>query len=191
MPRHPHAESEWGILEVAYTDEFGRVAPDVYASAGRLWQKAQSYTAQLLDNNDPARVRTLLIKSAAQVTRARDEKAHQIRELDGYLFQTFKNIVRAELEKANNRLRIEAEANLGAELRGQVETVERRILLDDLVGRMDEWTRAVYEWLTLGYTFDEIGRQLGLSDKALSNKYHRRLEILMKQVKDISYLRDS
>jgi hypothetical protein len=184
MPRPPHATLDWGILETDYTDEFGRVAPDVYAAAGRVWQQAQSYASRVLPGSDTARVRTLLLKSAAQVTRARDRKQGQIVELDAYLFQTFKRAVLAELDKDNNRNRFECEAQLDAELRGQVDNVERRILLDEMVAAMDGWTRDVYEWLTLGYTFDEIARHLGMSYTVLNNKYHRRIESLTKQIKE-------
>jgi hypothetical protein len=188
MPRHPHATLDWGTLETAYTDEFGRVAPDVFAAAGRLWQQAQAYASHILPDNDPALIRTLLIKSAARVTRAREEQSQPITELDGYLFQTFKHVVLAALEKDNNRLRFETEAEINAELHGQIDNVERRILLNEIVAAMDEWTREVYEGLTLGYTFTEIGRQIGLSGKALSNKFRRRIESLMEQNKDRSSL---
>ena len=184
MSLHPHAVSDWGTLEATYTDEYGRVAPDVYAAAGRLWQRAQGYATRVLTDGDPARVRTMLLKAAAQVTRIRDEKSQQIGALDGYLFQTFKRVALAELEKDGNRRRFETQARIDAELRGQVETVERRILLGELVAAMDDWTRDVYEWLTLGYSFDEIGRQLGMGGKALSNKYHRRIDGLMRRIKE-------
>jgi hypothetical protein len=186
MPQHPHATFDWGTLNTVYTDEFGQIAPDVFAAAGRLWQQAQGYAAHVFPNDDPARVRTLLLKAAAQVTRARDEKAHPINELEGYLFQAFKHVVLAELQKESNRLRFETQAHLNAELRGQIETVERRILLKEIVAAMDEWTREIFDYLTLGYSFDEIGHGKGLNGKALSNKFHRRIKSLMKQIKGFS-----
>lgn len=184
MLPHPHVALDWGTLKSDYTDEFGRVAPDVYAAAGRLWRQAQNYAGDVLHDTDPARVRTLLLKSAAQVTRVRDEKSQQISELDGYLFKTFKRGVCDELEKDGNRRCYETEAHLYAEMRGQVDNVERRILLNEIVAQMDEWTRSVYQWRTLGYNFDEIGRHVGLSEKAVSNKYQRRTESLMKHFKE-------
>jgi DNA-directed RNA polymerase specialized sigma24 family protein len=182
MPRYPHSTPEWGTLDIGYTDEFGPIAPDLYASAGRIWRQSQDYAERVLPASDQARTRTLLLKAAAQVTRARDEKAHQINELDGYLFQTFKRVILAELEKDNNRLRFETEAHVDAEWHAQATNVERRILLNELVTAMDEWTRGVFQWLTLDYSFEEIGQHLGINAKVVRNKYNRHLAMLLKQV---------
>ncbi|MCA1636709.1 MAG: hypothetical protein LC802_24350 [Acidobacteria bacterium] len=183
MPRHPHPTPDWGTLEIGYTDEFGAVAPDVYMSAGRVWRKAQDYAARVLHDFDEARARTLLLKAAAQTTRARDENPHRIDELDGYLFQTFKRVVLAELQKDNNRRRFEGEAHIETEWHAQSSNVERRILLGELVAAMDEWTRSVFEWLALDYNFDDIARHLGTDVKVLRNRYNRRLTSLMKQIR--------
>ncbi len=183
MPRHPHPTPDWGTLEIGYTDEFGAVASDVYASAGRVWRKAQDYAARVLQDFDEARARTLLLKAAAQTTRARDENSHRIDELDGYLFQTFKRVVLAELQKDNNRRRFESEAHIETEWHAQASNVERRILLGELVAAMDEWTRGVFEWLALDYSFDDIARHLDMDVKVLRNRYHRHLTSLMKQIK--------
>jgi AraC-like DNA-binding protein len=183
MPRHPHPAPQWGTLEYAYTDEFGAVAPDVYAAAGRIWHQSQDYAARVLLDSDPARTRTLLLRAAAQVTRARDERSHRINELDGYLFQTFKHIILAELEKDINRHRFETVAQLDEEWHAQADNVERRILLNELVEAMDEWTRNIFEWLTLDYTFDDIARRLGMNSRVVRTKYNRHLDRLMKQIK--------
>jgi hypothetical protein len=47
---------------------------------------------------------------------------------------------------------------------------------------MDEWTRSVFEWLTLDYSFDEIAHHLGMDTKILRNKYNRHVKALVKQV---------
>lgn len=179
MPRHPHPTPDWGTLEIGYTDEFGHIAPDIYKAAGRIWQRAQDYASRVL--RDDARARTMLLKAASQVTRARDERGHHVNELDGYLLQTFKRVVLAELEKDDNRRRFESDAGFRADWHAQASNVERRILLDEIVGLMDEWTRSVFEWLTLDYTFDEIARHLGMSPKVLRNKYHRHVNALIEQ----------
>lgn len=179
MPRHPHPTPDWGTLEIGYTDEFGHIAPDIYKASGRIWGRAQDYASRVLQ--DDARARTLLLKAAAQVTRARDEKAREIVELDGYLLRAFKRVVLAELEKDYNRRRFESEAVVEADWHTQASNVERRILLAEIVSLMDEWTRSVFEWLTLDYTFDEIARHLGMSPKVLRNKYNRHVNALIKQ----------
>jgi hypothetical protein len=182
MPRHPHPTPDWGTLAIGYTDEFGKVAPDVYETAGRIWRRARDFAQRVLQDADEARARTLLLKAASQVTRARDERGHHVNELDGYLLQTFKRIVLAESERDDNRRRFESEAGLGTEWRSQASNVERRILLAEIVSLMDAWTRSVFEWLTLDYTFDEVARHLGMNPKVLRNKYHRHVSALIKRV---------
>lgn len=182
MPRQPHPIPDWGVLETGYTDEFGAIAPDVYAAAGRLLRQAQDYATRVLRDSDEARARNMLLRAAAQVTRARDERAIRVNELDAYLLQTLRRVVLTELEKDNNRRRFEAEAYVEADWRVQAKTVERRLLLDELVNAMDAWTRSVFEWLALDYSFDEIARHLGVSVKVLRNRYNRRLTALRKQI---------
>ncbi len=182
MPRHPQPTSDWGALEIGYTDEFGVVASDVYAAAGRVWQRAQVYAMRVLHDSDDARARTLLLKAAAQTTRARDEKSRRIDELEGYLFQTFKRMVLAEFEKDNNRRRFETNSHFETEWQSQASNVERRILLGELVAAMDEWTRDVFEWLALDYSFDDIARHRGMNVKVLRNRYNRHLTALMKRL---------
>jgi hypothetical protein len=180
MSSHPYPD--WNTLDRAYVDEFGPIAPDVYASAGDLWPQACGYASRILLDNDLARTRTLLLKAAAQVTRARDEKGAQINELNGYLFVTFKHVVHAELEKDKNRRHFEARVSPDVELRGQAENVERRILLNEIVAEMDEWTRKVFYWRTLDFTFDEIGRSLDENPKVVRNRFQRRVSRLIKRM---------
>lgn len=181
MPRQPHPTPDWGTLEIGYTDEFGTVAPDVYEAAGRVWRRARDFAQRVLRDADDARARTLLLKAASQVTRARDERGQHVDELDGYLLQAFRRVVLAESEKDDTRRRRESEAVLNTEWRSQASNVERRILLEEIVGMMDGWTRSVFEWLALDYSFDEIARHLGMNTKVLRNKYNRHVSALIKQ----------
>lgn len=173
---------EWGALEDRYADEFGFIAPDVYAASQRVWPQARERANRTLAENDAARAQTLLLKAAAQVTRARDERHARLRDLDAYLFKTFKRVLFAEAEKDDNRRRFERQAQLETELRGQAENVERRILLSEIVGLMDEWTRSVFEWLTLGYTFEEIGRRLDTDPKVVRNRFRRHLSRIARRI---------
>jgi DNA-directed RNA polymerase specialized sigma24 family protein len=182
MPRQPHPTHDWGTLEISYTDEFGTVAPDVYEAAGRVWRRARDFAQRVLRDADDARARTLLLKAASQVTRARDEKGNQVDELEAYVLQTFRRVVLAESEKDDNRRRFESEAGFEAGWHAQASNVERRILLAEVVDIMDDWTRSVFQWLTLDYSFDEIARHLGMNTKVLRNRYNRHLKALMKEV---------
>jgi hypothetical protein len=131
MPRCPHPAPDWGTLEIGYRDEFGSIATDVYAAAGRVWGRARDYAARVLHDFDDARARTMPLRAAAQVTRARDEKSREISALDAYLFQTFRRVVLAELEKDDNRHRLESEACYVAEWDAQASNVAPDIARGD------------------------------------------------------------
>ncbi|HZI19286.1 MAG TPA: sigma-70 family RNA polymerase sigma factor [Pyrinomonadaceae bacterium] len=176
MPSRQDAETD--AIETAYADEFGLVAPDVYACANEIRARARGYAARVLSDNDAARADTLLLKAAAQVTRHLGGDPGGVTHLRGYLFRTFRRVLLAELEKDDNRRRFESRSAADAELRGQAENVERRILLGEIVKAMDPWTREVFEWLTLDYSFEEIARHLGAKPKAVRNRFYRRLERL-------------
>jgi hypothetical protein len=67
MPRS--IRSAWSQLDCEYTDEHGRIAPDIYHAAGRLRQQALSFARSSL-GDDEEQAQALLLRAAAQVTRA-------------------------------------------------------------------------------------------------------------------------
>jgi predicted regulator of amino acid metabolism with ACT domain len=93
-------------------------------------------------------------------------------------------VILAELEKDNNRRRFESEAHLDLEWQAQATNVERRVLLNQIVRAMDDWTRNVFEWLTLDYSFKEIAQHLGMNHKVLRNKYDRHIRALIRQIRE-------
>jgi DNA-directed RNA polymerase specialized sigma24 family protein len=174
--------TNWPPLETGYTDEFGPIDAEAYQVAGHLWRQAESFARSKL--GDEANGLRLLLKAAAQVSRLRAQQPDQITNLTAYLQQTYKRLVLAELEKENGHRQREEELarELSSLLCSPSEELDRKILIQQLVRRMDEWTRQVFEWLALGHSFEEIGRALGRSPHATRNKYHERLKRLMQQI---------
>lgn len=105
--RHLHPTSDTGTLDVKYTDESGTVSPDIYAAAGRVWRRAQTFYASVIKDMDDAHARVLLFRASTQVTRDSTERGWEVNELDDYILQVFKRLVLAELEKDNGSHRIE------------------------------------------------------------------------------------
>src|SRR2546428_13774684 len=91
-------------IATAYLDEWGAVAPEVYQEVVSLREQAESYARATLRNDDIGR--TLLAKAAAMVTRALEDRHEPITNLQAYLFQTYKRLVLAELDKERERARI-------------------------------------------------------------------------------------
>src|SRR5205814_4182664 len=80
--------------------------------------------------------------------------------------------VLAELEKVNgHRTRDVAAAEILRPLSSEARDIERHILVAELVHRMDPWAREVFENLTLGYSFDEIGQALRSNPHVVRNRF--------------------
>jgi len=172
----------WPPLESAYTDEFGHIEPEVYKAAGSLWSRAERYALSKL--GDAATGLRLMIRAVALVSRKHAAPQEPIANLTAYLFQTYKHLVLAELEKENGHRRREAERR--AELEPKPSTVpadlDRKILLEQITRRMDEWMREVFELLILGYSFEEIGEARGKDAHGIRTKYNKQLHQLTNQL---------
>lgn len=177
-----HAATIWPTLETAYTDEFGDIDPEVYAAAGRLWRQGERYALSAL--GDASTGLRLMLKAAAIVSRRRTLPDDHITNLSAYLFQTYKHLVLAELEKENGHRQREKDRQTEIEAISVslAEDVDRKILIQQIIRRMDEWMREVFELLTLGHSFEEIGKLRGQNAHALRTKFNRHLKRLTKQI---------
>jgi hypothetical protein len=167
----------WPSLETGYVEEFGPVDPEVHRAAGDVWPRAEHVALDLL--GDSGAGHRLLKRSVAAVSVLPRDRREKIRDLRGYLFQTYKRLVLAELEKMNGHRDHDVEA---AEIlrpsSGNASEIERQILVAQLVHRMDPWAREVFENLTLGYSFDEIGKALGSNPHVIRNRFRLALRRL-------------
>ncbi|MDT5296304.1 MAG: hypothetical protein QOJ76_3184 [Acidobacteriota bacterium] len=173
----------WPPLDVEYTDEFGLIAPEVYAAAGQLWLKGEKYALSTI--GDGAAGLRLMIKAAALVSRRLAAPDHAIENLGAYLFQTYKHLLLAEMERRNGHRQRDLERHAAlseAGLNADAEELERRILLQQIVARMDGRMRETFELLTLGYSFEEIGRLRRENGHALRTKFNKQLKQLVKHL---------
>ena len=170
----------WPVLKTAYDDEFGLVDPEVHRAAGDLWCPAEHLALDLL--HDSVAGYRLLKQAVAAVSRLAPGRRAQIRDLPAYLFQTYKRLVLAELEKRNaHSTRQLDDADL---LRCPIDAdrIDRDILIHELVGRMDPWSRDVFETLSLGYSFDEIGKALGRNPHVVRNRFRLAIRKLANRI---------
>lgn len=175
----PHAPTLWPPLAEAYVDEFGPIAEDVYECARGLWPRAESFsTTTLRDSHVGLR---LLLKASAQVTHTRSEKQSRIDNLPAYLYRSFKRLVLERLELENGHRRLEAEFMVAPASTGSV-SLDEKILIQQIVRRMDALTREVFEFLLLGYTFEEIAKEEGRDANVLRAIYSKRIRRLVKRV---------
>lgn len=173
----------WPPFETAYTDEFGRIEPEVYRTAGALWNAyGEQYTLSKLADA-PTGLR-LMLKAAASVSRKHLDPDVHVESLPDYLFKAYKRLVLAELEKQNGHRRRDAERH--AEAASLPDTtaddMDRKILIQQLIRHMDAWMREIFELLILRYTFEEIGKMRGESGHHIRTKFNKRLKRLKKQL---------
>jgi DNA-directed RNA polymerase specialized sigma24 family protein len=180
-----HTEIAWPPLEFGYTDEFGWINSEVYRTAGELWPFAENLARSRL--HDVAAGQRLLLKAAAHVSKALVERPEPIRNLRAYLSVTYKRLILEELKKSG-RTEIfdtaEGIQRINQERSAVVDDMERKILVQELVQRMDDDMRHVFESLMLGYTFEEIAAEQRTPSNVLRSRYHRMLKRLVKQIEE-------
>jgi DNA-directed RNA polymerase specialized sigma24 family protein len=173
----------WPPLEDGYNEEFGWVDPEVYRAAGEVWVSGGHALALKLLQDEATGLR-FMRKAAALVTRRRADAP--IDNLPGYIFQTYRRLLLAELETINAHREREREALDSHELSWMdgsgPEDVERNILVEQLMGLMDEWTREVFELLVIGHSYEFIAGVLGTRSNRVRSKFHKQMKRLMKQV---------
>ena len=168
----------WPAVDQKYLEEFGPVDPTVDQTARELWPHAEHLARELL--HDTAAGYRLLKRAVAAVSRIMADRPNEIEHPVAYLFQTYKRLVLAELEKINGHRVRERGCLVQPSCRDAAASLDRHILVAELVSRMDPWTRNVFEALVLGYTFDEIGHALGSNPHVVRNRFR----LSLRRVKD-------
>jgi DNA-directed RNA polymerase specialized sigma24 family protein len=178
------ATLKWPPLDITYTDEFGDIDSEVYRAAGDLWPDAEAFALKVL--HDSAAGLRLLLKAAAAVSRIKGQPDHRIDHLAAYLFQTYKRLVLAQAEKENARRLREAEksADMFGSYLVALPDLEQRLYVEEVVGRMDQWTSMVFGLLVIGLTFEEIGRALELNPHTARIKFRRQCRKIAGQLGD-------
>lgn len=169
----------WPTYDCGYQDTEGYIDPDVYRTAGELWTQAKELAASEL--NDEADGISLMLKAAAYVTKRRESGSEPIENLKSYLFKVYQRL----LWKYRERLRLTSPLDdeliepFVATFEGAVndpsKSVERRILLQEICSRMDDWTLEVFQLLSVGHTFEEIALHLGTQSNQVRSKFSKRI----------------
>lgn len=175
----PHLRINWPQIGESYTDEFGPIAADVYECAGALWPRAESFSVSVL-RDGPAGLK-LLLKASALVTRARAERLTAVENLPSYLFRTYKRLVLEQLEVESGHRRLEAML-MQAPVAGDNDRSDEKILVQQIMRRMDQPMREVFELLLLGYTFEEIAERSGRGANTLRATYSKQIRRLVRSV---------
>jgi DNA-directed RNA polymerase specialized sigma24 family protein len=174
-------------MENGYQDpEFGRIDDDICRVAESIWETGgQKYGGNLLDGDEACALR-LLLKAAAATTRKRAKPGVQIENLDGYLRKAFRRELLAQLEQENSHRRLNEEfrAASNASREPTDNELDEKILIQELMRRMDPWTLNVFRLLTMGHSFEEIAQGQGKEANSVRSRYSKNLQRLKKQIED-------
>jgi len=183
MPNDP--KIEWPVLEAGYQDQYGCINPKVYETAASLWPQAANFARFALHDTEAAH--SLLMKAAASVTHTiNSARTDPIQNLSSYLFTSYKRLV-IEEKRRQERLELVDPASLSEEVtwgENVVEEVERKILVKEIIQKMDPVMRETYEKLALGYSFREIAALRRESSSSVRMRFHRHLHQLIDKVKE-------
>ncbi len=175
--------SNFPTIETAYDEEFGKIDPEVYEAAKTLWLHAEHLAVKLL--HDSPKGMRLMLKAVAKVSRVRENNPSVINNLNSYLFRAYKNLVLAELEQENNRRgkldRWFREREAVFEDSEEVK-INKRILINELRLKMDDWTRDVFDYLRLGYKYDDLVPQYGTAANVIRSKFSKKTAQLMREI---------
>lgn len=159
----------WPPLNAPYIDELGCIDGDVYGAAGKIWPWAAAYSTAIL--GDEACGQLLLLKVCAKITEKRAAGSIEIESLLPYLKTAFKREVLAQLK--HNRL---VDLDPVSEWATQFESdIDRKILIEEMMSRMDPVNRRITELLILGYSFEEIARRDGMQSNAIRSRHSKQL----------------
>ncbi len=172
--------------EICWTDQYGTIAGDVYEVAQQRWPQWERFAEQTL--GDAQLGQQLLMKACANVTRLKAHEPERIAHLAAYLETTWKRLVLAEVEKEQSHQ--QSHQRIGNQLLASesdaAQQIEQQILLQEIVARMDDWTRTVFEYQVLGYTFAEMSPALGQSGHVIRTKFGKKLKKLTRQLAEAS-----
>lgn len=167
--------------EICWTDQYGTIAGEVYEAAQHRWPQMENFARHTLGDLQTAQ--QLLMKACALVTRSLTNEPEHITHLAAYLEVTWKRLVLAELEKERNHQQRQAEIaqDLLRLPSDTVQEIEQQILVQEVVARMDDWTRTVFEYQVLGHSFEEMSQTLGQSAHVIRTKFSKKLKKLKQQ----------
>ena len=179
------SDNSWPPLgDDGYSDEYGRIGPEIYETARQIWPEAERFAVLTL--HDGAAGMTLSMKAAANVTRAYALRPDEIGSLKAYLFKTFKHLVLADMRKMrlHDELLTQAHPTSANLFNTSAEELDKKILIEQLMSAMDVWTRKVFELRVVVYSFDEIGGELGMLGASVWNRFNGSVKDLIRRLRN-------
>jgi DNA-directed RNA polymerase specialized sigma24 family protein len=166
----------------AYFDVEGQIDADIYNFAGELWPQAAALARNTI--NDEAAGQMALARVCARITSARSSGGTQISSLKAYIFRSYKHeIVRLlKIRRLHDLLTANYYEVINESRRDT--DVDRKILIEQILARMDAPNREVFELLVLGYSFEKIAKDKGKRSNVIRSAFSKQLQKIRRELSD-------
>jgi len=167
------------------------------AASAKVWPRVLAFARKELTGKLAAGERkalTLEVWGDTLVSVAETLKRHRgkgaIRDLEGYLFGTFKHRLNRELIKEEKLSEVIESVGSTSEME-RLDSVkdedwepnlEKDLLVQELLRRMDDWMRNVYMDLRFGFKWKDIAKRLGMTQQQVKMRFRRNFERLLREI---------
>src|SRR5215472_501496 len=174
-----------GAIRVSPVDQRGRpISPRVLMAAEQVSRRAMYHAGKLCI--DPAVAANVLEETAAAVSRVLQTKntdRDSIRDLESYLFRAFlRRLNRIKKQELYTARALEVEAFVSRISHDPRRTLERKILVDELLMQFNPMMRDFFCRHLVLSSWREVGRVYGISAHAAESKFSQALQTVKKRL---------
>jgi DNA-directed RNA polymerase specialized sigma24 family protein len=187
----PEPGPEW-VLSGANPRSDSDAESELSKAARSAWPKALAHVRQVQSRNPfdddgilVAEVWESVLQSVSGTLDRMNGRQGEIGDLEAYLLGSFYHRLRRALQKEQRReemIHLVSSAQelevLGKTSHTEQHNIENRLHAQEILDRMDEWSRKVWVAREYGYTWKHIGRVLGIPGDSVMLRFRRRMKIL-------------
>ena len=182
-PKVPYFQTPvWPELQDSYIDEFGDIDIEIYEVARVMWPRVQPRILRMINNVEEGQ--RLMMKATAAVSQRKAAYPERMTNPKAYLLVTFSRLL---LEEHKRQVRYE-ELDVTTDERVMRQPdpnyvdIDEVILIREILERADDWTREIYQYLIIGYTFEELAAARGLKANRLRSMWSKKMFKLKNQI---------
>jgi len=187
----PEAGPEW-VLSGANPRSDSATESELLKAARSAWPKALAHVRQV-QSQDPfdddgilvAEVWESVLQSVSRTLDRLNGRRGEIADLEAYLLGSFYHRLRRALKKEQRREEMIYLVSSAQELEvigktsyAEQHDIEGTLHAQEILDRMDEWSRKVWVAREYGYTWRHIGRVPGIPGDSVMLRFRRRMKIL-------------
>lgn len=170
----PYTLTEVFSIDTEYEEEFGKINPQILASAELVWKKSGGFYSNLI--HDQHLCMQLLMQAISLVSAKFSSNQNHIQNLTAYLYTTFRHLILAEQSRKKRHSELEkASVSKQNEIdfEESEEKLQQKILISQLRARMNDWMREVFDLQALGYQYKDLVPKYGMSENIIRSKYSK------------------